>query len=312
VQTVKYLNILKSYLRLDPGMREEVLREFEGHIEDRVHDLEEEGLTQDEAFEKIAKILGPPKLVAQQIYEVYSQGTWRQSFFAALPHFLIAILFAMHWWQHTFWLSIILILSVGAVIYGWCHGKPTWLFPWLGYLLFPVIIIGVLFIYLPGNWTIYAALAYFPIAVTMIFLVARQTLKKDWLFVSLMLLPLPIVLGWVIALQIDAQFMQYEEIHEAAPWIALSFAVLALTVAVFIRVKKRWIKTGALLIPVILILLIVALDSRNALNFWGWLILALLTGLNVLIPALLEGATKRSRFEHNIGRRTRLRKDFSN
>lgn len=309
---MKYLNILKSYLRLDSGMQEEVLREIEGHIEDRVHDFEEEGLSQEEATEKITQILGPPKLVAQQIYEVYSEGSWRQSFFAALPHFLIAILFAMHWWQHTFWISATIILVICTVIYGWCHGKPTWLFPWLGYLLFPVIIIGLIFIYLPGNWTIFAALAYFPLALAIVFLVARHTLRKDWLFISLMLLPLPIVLGWVVALKINASFIQFEKIHEAAPWIALSFMVLALAVAVFIRVKKRWIKTGALLIPVLLILLIVALDGRNALDFWGWLLLTALTGLNVLVPALVEGATKRNQIKHNVKHQIRLRKHFSN
>jgi hypothetical protein len=307
---VKYLSVLKSYLRIDSGMQDDVLREIEGHIEDRVHDFEEEGLSGEEATEKIAQILGPPKLVAKQIYEVYSQGTWRQSFFAALPHFLIAILFAMHWWQHTLWISATIIIVLCTVIYGWCRGKPTWLFPWLGYLLFPVIVIGVIFIYLPGNWTIYAAFAYFPLALTLIFLLGRQTLRKDWLFVSLMLLPLPIVLGWVVALKINTSFIEFEKVHEAAPWIALSFSVLALTVAVFIRVKKRWIKTGALLIPVLLILLIVALDRRNSLDFWGWLLLTLLTGLNVLGPALLEGATKRNRVEYNAKRRIRLQKHF--
>ena len=309
---MKYLNILKSYLRLDSGVEDEVLRELEGHIEDRVHDFEEEGLSHEEASNKIIKVLGPPKLVAQQIYEVYSQGTWRQSFFAALPHFLIAILFAMHWWQHTFWISATIILVICTVIYGWFHGKPAWLFPWLGYLLFPVVIIGVIFIYLPGNWTTFAAFAYFPLAMAIVFMVARHPFRKDWLFVSLMLLPLPLILGWVIALKVNASFMQLDIIHEAAPWIELSFVVLALSVAVFVRVKKRWIKTGALLIPVLLILLMVALDRSNELDFWGWLLLTFLTGLNFLGPALLEGATRKNHVKHNTEHRIRLHRKLSN
>ena len=307
---MNYLSILKNYLKLDPGIENDVLRELEGHIEDRAHDLEEEGLSEDEAMEKIARILGPPKIVAQQIYEVYSQGTWRQTFFAAFPHFVIAILFAMHWWQHTFWIFTTIILAICTVIYGLCHGKPTWLFPWLGYLLVPVIAIGIVFIYLPGNWTTFAALAYLPAAFFIVLLVAKQTIKKDWLFVSLMLLPLPVILGWVIALKMEASFIHPDKVNESASWIALSFIVLALTVAVFIRVRKRWIKTGALLVPVLLILSLVAIDSSNSMGFWGWFTLTLFAVFNILAPALFEGSTKRKNSEIDIKNRINLRKLF--
>jgi hypothetical protein len=58
--------------------------------------------------------------------------------------------------------------------------------------------------------------------------------------------------------------------------------------------------------------MIVALDRSNALDFWGWLLLTLLTGLNVLGPALLEGATKRKQGEGNTNHKIRLNKHFSN
>jgi hypothetical protein len=296
---LNYLSSLKEYLKLDPHTKDEVIRELEGHIEDRIADLEKDGLSENEAKENVVRFLGPPKLVAQQIYEVYSQGSWRQSFFAALPHFLIAILFAMQWWHHTFWIATTILLVIGTIIYGWCHGRPTWLFPWLGYLLVPVIVIGILFIYLPGNWTTFAVLAYLPVALFLVVMVARQTLKQDGLFLSLMLLPLPIVLGWTVALNINNSYVVLNKINETAHWIALSFAVLALTVAVFIRLRKRWLKTGALLIPVLLVLLLVALDTSNSMGFIGWFLLTLLTIFIILGPAIWVGIARRKYSKKN-------------
>ena len=283
-----YLSSFKSYLRLDHELADNLIRELHGHLDDSCRELQESGLSEEEATETAAQFLGSPRLIARQIYEVYSQGNWRQAFFAALPHFLVALLFAMHWWQSTIWLPAILVAVIGTVIYGWHHGKPTWLFPWLGYLLMPVIIVGVLLVYLPGGWTWFVALTYVPVALLILIWAIRQTLKRDWMFVSLMLLPVPIVLGWVLTLSIGNRFLGYERIYEAAPWIALSFAVLALTVTTFIRTRQRWIKAGTLLAPEILILSAVAVASKSVINFWVWLLLILLTLFLLLGPALLE------------------------
>jgi hypothetical protein len=226
------------------------------------------------------------------LYEVYSQGSWRQAIFAALPHLLVAALFAMHCWQNTFWLIGMIAAIAGAVIYGWCHGKPNWLFPWLGYCLTPVIAVGILLIYLPGNWAWFAATAYIPLALLVIFSVTRQTIKKDWVFASLMLLPIPIVLGWMLALELEDKLIWREQLHEFAPLIALSFAILALTVATFMRVRQRWAKVGALLILEILVLVILGLSGKSTIGFGGWLILVLLSLVLLLGPALLERQMK--------------------
>jgi uncharacterized membrane protein len=131
---LNYLNILKSHLRLDPEVKDDLLRELRGHIDDRISDLRESGMSESEAREIASDLLGSPQIIAQQIYEVYSQGSWRQTIFAILPHFLTAALFALHWWTNPIWLPIILFMVIGTVIYGWCHGKPAWLFSWLGFL----------------------------------------------------------------------------------------------------------------------------------------------------------------------------------
>lgn len=285
---LNYTDSLKDYLRLDPTIEGNVVRELNTHLEDKSHELIESGLSEEEATATAAKLLGSPRIVSKQMYEVYSQGSWRQALFAALPHLLVAALFAMRFWQNTFWLVGMLGAITGAVIYGWCHGKPAWLFPWLGYCLIPVIAVGILLIYLPGSWVWFTATAYVPLALLVIFSVTKQTIRKDWLFASLMLLPIPIVLGWMLALELEDKLIWQEQLFEFASLIALSFAVLALTVVTFIRIRQRWAKVGALLTLEVLTLVMIGLGGKSAIGFGGWLILALLALLLLLGPALLE------------------------
>jgi hypothetical protein len=285
---LSYTDSLKDYLRLEPTVESDVVRELHAHLEDKSHELMESGLSEEEATATANQLMGSPQLVARQIYEVYSQGNWFQALFAALPHLLVAAFFALHCWQNTIWLLGILVAVICSVIYGWCHGKPAWLFPWLGYCLMPVIAVGVLLIYLPGGWAWFAAAAYLPLALLIIFSVTKQTIRKDWLFASLMLLPIPIMLGWMLALGLQDKLTWYEQLYEFAPLIALSFAVLALTVATFIRVRQRWAKAGALIILEVLVLVIVALGGNSTIAFGGWVLLVLLALMLLLGPALLE------------------------
>jgi hypothetical protein len=291
---LKYTDGIKDYLKLDATIEANVVRELNAHLEDKSHELIESGLSKKEATATATKLLGSPRIVAKQMYEVYSQGSWRQALFAALPHLLVAALFAMHCWKNTFWLIVMLVAIASSVIYGWSRGKPTWLFPWLGYCLIPVMAVGILLIYLPGSWTWFAATAYIPLALLVIFAVTKQTIRKDWLFASLMLLPIPIVLGWMLALELEDKVIWHAQLHEFAPLIALSFAVLALTVAAFIRIRQRWAKVGALLTLETLILVIVGLGGKSTIGFGGWLILVLLSLLLLLGPALLERRMRES------------------
>lgn len=284
-----YLGSFKSLLRIDSGVKKDMLRELYAHLEDRTQELEESGLSEKEAAEVAVKWLGSPRIIAQQIYEVYSQGSWRQAIFAALPHLIVALLFALRSWQNTTLLSAVLVTVIGVVIYGWWHGKPAWLFPWLGYYLIPVIIAGIMLVYLPGGWFWFAAVAYLPLALFVLVSVIKQTITEDWLYASVMMLPVPIVLGWLLALGLNSDLLGVDrQFQDMAPWIALSFLILGVTVATFIRVRQRWVKTGALLTPEILVLVLVAVVSQGAISFWLWLTLTLLSVFLLLSPALLE------------------------
>lgn len=286
----RYLDGVRARLRLGSSAKRGVIREIYTHLQDRVEELRERGLSEDEAGEAATRFLGSPELVCHEIYQVYSQGSWRQALLAALPHSLFAMLFALHWWQNIAWLSILLASILGVTAYGWRRGKPDWLFPWLGYSLVPVIIAGAFLLYLPTGWSWLAIIAYLPLALWLLFSIARQTIERDWLYGSLMLLPIPIMAIWVLALEWETGFLTSPRLPllDAAPWIALSFLTLAIAAATFVRLRQRWLKTGALLTAEILLLIMAALLSKSGLGFVGWLILASLSLGLLLSPALLE------------------------
>jgi hypothetical protein len=287
----KYLESFGAYLKIDSVVKSDVTEEIRAHLEDKSHELMEFGFGEEEAAKAAAESFGSPELVARQLYQVHGQGTWQEAFFAALPHVLVALVFASYYWQNIICLSSVLAVVAFVAIYGWYHNKPMWLFPWLGYYLLPVILTGILLICLPQGWTWLGALAYIPLALFVIVSIVKQTANRDWLYVSLMLVPLPVVLAWLLALGPQNGFLagniQLAQLQVDAPWIVISFLVLAIATIISIRVRQRWCKAIALLIPPIGILTLVTLASRGNVSFWGWLILTL-SLLALVSPAWLQ------------------------
>lgn len=285
-----YLESIRDNLRLDPSDEREVINELETHIEDRLQELKEAGLSEVEAAETCLGLLGSAKLIARQIYEAHSQGTWQQALLASMPHLLFGILFALNWWHHVGWLSIILMLVLSTAVYGWWRGKPTWVFPWLGYSLLPVLVVGLLLPYLPKGWSWVAIPLYIPLALWWLYYIMVQTVRRDWLFSSVMLLPIPIIAGWVLAVAPQGRFTEYsiQRVYDFAPWIGLSFLALALTIAAFIRLRQRWLRIAILIISGLLTLTMVAYYTDGRLSLPAFLVLILAMWGLFLIPALLE------------------------
>ena len=291
-----YLNIVRTNLRLDSQSEREVLNELETHIEDELQELEEAGLSEEEAANTCVRLLGSAKLVARQIYEAHSQGTWRQALLASMPHLLFGLIFALNWWRDVSWLVVMLVLILGTVVYGWWRGKPTWLFPWLGYSLVPVVVAGLLLVYLPRGWSWLAILLYIPLAAWLVYAITVQIIKKDWLYSSLMLLPVPIIISWFIAVGVEGRFPEFSVgyLYDYAPRIGLSFLVLAIAVAAFIRLRQRWLRVAILIISGLLTLTLVAGYAWGRLGLPAFSILILLMLSIFLIPALLERRIRHS------------------
>ena len=286
----QYLEAIKDNLRLDPAEELDVINELETHIEDRVQELKQTGLTEEEATRTCLRLLGSARVIARQIYEAHSQRHWKQAILAATPHLLYGVLFALNWWQYIGWGTVMLMVVLSIVLYGLWRGKPSWVFPWLGYTLLPVAVAGILLLYLPRGWYWIAVPVYMFLASWWVYSIIEQTIRTDWLFSSLMLLPVPIVTGWILAIKpwtgnVPAIFGR---IYDFAPAIALSFLALALTIVAFLRIRQRWLRATLLILSGLLTLTMIAYYTQGRMSSPAFSILVLaMLGL-FLVPAFLE------------------------
>jgi len=285
-----YLDSVRENLRLDVSSEGEVIHELETHIEEELQELKEAGLSEEDAASTCVGLLGSARMVARQIYEAHSQGSWGQALLAAMPHLLFGLLFVLNWWRGIGWLLGMLVLVLSMAVYGWWRGKPTWLFPWLGYSLLPVAVAGLLLLYLPPEWSWVAILFYIPLALWLLFSITVKTIRRDWLYSSLMLLPLPTIIGWFLAVEPVHNFPQYwlQRIQDFAPWIGLSFLALAVTVATFVRLRKRWLRVSVLVVSGLITLTMVAYYTEGRLSVPAFLILIVVMLILLLSPALVE------------------------
>jgi hypothetical protein len=293
----QYLESIRSDARLEDSDEAVIMSELEGHIEDRVQELTNSGMPREEAIKTCLDQMGNTKSIARQIYEAYSQGSWKQVLLASMPHFLFGLLFVLNWWHYPGWVSIVLVLILATTVYGWCHGKPTWVFPWLGYTMLPVLIVGLILLYLPRGWSLLALPLYFPLALWWLIRIINLTIKRDWLLSSLMLLPLPIIIGWILAISPSGKLSEesLQRLYYYAPWIGLSFMGLALTIAVFIRLRQRWLRVSLLTASSLLTLsLIVYYSTGHLINLAFLGLLIMMWGV-LLIPLLLERRLKNKR-----------------
>jgi hypothetical protein len=293
-ELANYLESIRSNARLDNNDEPAVMSELEAHIEDKLQELTESGLSEEDAVRTCIWQMGGIKALARQIYEAYSQGTWKQVLMAAMPHFIFGLLFMLNWWHYPQWSSIALVVTLGMAVYGWGHGKPAWVFPWLGYSLIPVIAAGIFLLYIPTNWSFLGIIIYFPLAAWWVLRIVVQTTKKDWLLSTMMLLPLPIMVGWYLAICPTGKITDesLEKVNTLAPWIGISFMMLAFTIGTLIRVRQRALRIGLLAVSGLLTITVAVCMATGhwdkASFFWPvvglWVVL--------LFPPLLERQLK--------------------
>jgi len=262
-----------------------------------VEELEETGLSEEEATKVATQYFGSLKQVAGELSEAHNSSNWTQTIAAALPHLLFALLFALRLWSNISWLSVILISIVGIAIYGWQHNKPTWFFTWLGYALMPLLAVGVflleralsLDVFQSSWWVWLIVIGYFPIILLLFIHILIQVLRRDWLLGSLMVLPVPAIVGWFMTPEWKEGLLgsSRDSLHSLEPWMALSFLTLAGIVILFTRLRQRFLKAGILLAAGLAVLILIACSSGN-IGFPNVVILVLMTLFLLVGPALLE------------------------
>ncbi|MBL7120201.1 MAG: hypothetical protein ISS53_05905 [Dehalococcoidia bacterium] len=294
----RYLGDVRTKLRLDSSSKRETLCELHAHFEDQVEELKEAGFSEEEAASIAARSFGPLKEVADELNEVHSSSNWAETLVAALPHFLFAVLFALHQWSNIGWLLIILICTVGVAIYGWQHNKPTWFFTWLGYALIPLLVVGFFLLEhalsmksLGSGWWVWLLLAvYFPVILWLLIHIIIRVLRRDWLMGSLMALPIPPIVGWFMTAQWKEELLGggKDTVHSLEPWIALSFLTLAGIVVLFSKLKQRPFKVGALLVCGLGVVILIACSSGGNFGLLNMVVMISIIVFLLLGPALLE------------------------
>jgi hypothetical protein len=293
----QYLDDIRDNLRLDTADESEVIDELKTHIEDEYMEMREAGLSEEEAASSCIKFFGSAALVARQIYEAHSQGTWWEALLASLPHLLFALIFTLNWWRGIGWMVISLASVLAMAMYGWIRGKPLWLFPWRGYYFLPVLIAGILLLYLPAGWSWVAIVIYLPLVAVLVWSVTVRTVKRDWLYSALMTLPVPIVIGWFLAAGKEGEFMKIslDYIAYFAPGIGLSFLALSGTTIAFIRLRQRWLRGLLLLLSGFLSLVMVTYYSEGRISLPLFLGLTIIMLIMLLSPAVVDRKLRRNK-----------------
>lgn len=284
-----YFQALSWYLKLDPERKRDIIRELYTHLEDEVEDLCREGMEAKEAIRMATERLGFPQLIAKEFYLTYSGGSWFQAIFASIPHILCSGIFAFRLWSNPLWAIALPISILGVSLYGLKKGKPPWIFSWLGYLLLPLIGVGVALILFPP-WGYIGLLAYIPLAFKLTRYFILQAVRKDWLYASLSLLPFPLLSAWIIIIKLGlwGERDYHALISEASPWIAISFLIMGIGTIAFIKSSRRDIKKGAILTPEAVILVLLGISSKTMAGFLALFAFLLLAIGLLLSPFLLE------------------------
>jgi hypothetical protein len=299
-----YLDSVKNNLRLESSDEKEIITELANHIEDGVLDLKGKGLEDEEAANTCLGLLGSAKALAHRIYEAHSQGSWKQALMACLPHILFGLMFFLNWWRGIGWLLGMLIVILSTTVYGWWHRKSNWLFPWLGYAFLPVIAAGLALLYLPKAMAWVAVIVYVPLTSWLIYRVVSRTIKQDWVYLSLMLLPMPMIISWFLVAQRRDMVNGFsvDSLAEYGPWIGLSFLALALSVVTFVRMRRRWLKISALFLTGVITVVLISAYAWGRIELITLLLLILFQVGIFLVPAIMENGARSGRwgriFEH--------------
>ncbi|HEY82747.1 MAG TPA: hypothetical protein G4O01_05595 [Dehalococcoidia bacterium] len=306
-EVVKYLDEVRSHLHLDALTERRVIGELYTYFQEKVADLQEQGLSEAEATKEAIKSFGRARVVARLMYEAYSKGSWMEALIAALPHLIVAGLFATHLWRHPAPALGIFAILVGVTLGGWWHGKPNWLYSWIGYALLPLLITGFITWQMftqaassllrgqgtPDTILSFALLfALYTLSLAIITSTTVRVVKRDWILASLMLVPLPILGIWLFNTERVGGLFQAGGtlLYQWDTAMASVLMVLAVATASFIRLRQRVLKAGALLTIGILAGAIAADNIWGNPGFLGLLVTSLLLLLFLLSPALLEAS----------------------
>lgn len=261
-----YVSVLSRHIRLQPGKKKEIIREIEGHLEDKASDLVDRGVRQEAAKRLALQQMGDPVALARQIQEVHTSVGLKEMGLAVIPHFLIAGLVAFNLCDNIPAVAVALALIGGVAWLNWRQGNPSiWSYPWLGFTLAAPAIFLLMLVISPDKSlpTLLEGGAY-PVSMTLILLfwgyvavalwvmirIVYRVVGNDWLLVAISGIPIPLLTAWVLVAQwLDPSWQTplALAVLPGAPWILVFLSIAAITAA-FLKFGRRHVKVGHLLI----------------------------------------------------------------
>jgi hypothetical protein len=299
-----YLREVHGLLHLEPRTKRLVLAELRTYFQEKIQELQGEGFSEQEAARLAILCCGRPPIIARRMYEAHSHGTLPEAALASLPHLIVAFLFASHLWLQPLWGIGAVGIIAAVTIRAWWNGRPSWLYPWIGYsLAIPLVcgwvsrsILGQLVAFTlfgdpaPNFALVLLVLLFCGISLSVIAVTTVRVAERDWLLASLMLVPLPLIGGWLVSLKGMHGFLQGPALalHASDGEMSLALIALAVTSAGFVLVRQRVLKIGGLTVVGTLAAATVGHNLWGAQGLFGLLAASFLLLLFILSPVLIR------------------------
>jgi hypothetical protein len=304
-----YLDSVRSHLHLDTRTEQRVISELYSHFQEKVADLQEEGLPEEEATRAALASFGDARFIAKLMYEAYSGGSWTEAFIGCQPHLIVAALFATHVWRSPVLLGAAFAAIAIIAILGWRQGLSNWLYSWMSYAILPLLIVSYYSIdpfaqtisyFLSGIgvpasfWHLAALALLFAFTLWLIASMAVVVARRDWILLSLMLLPIPVLVLWMMTETQFAGFLPQALVSletRFSQWdgaMAVFFLLLGVATATFVRVRNRAVKVTAVILVGIVGSAIVARSLWGSIGLVHLIGIAIGLFLFLTIPLLLQ------------------------
>ena len=304
-----YLEEVRAHLHLDARIERRVITELSTHFDEKVNDLEQQGLSPEQATQTAVASFGDARSIARLLYEAHSRGSWTDALIGCQPHLIVAALFATHVWRHPLLLGVAFAAIAIIAMLAWRNGSSTWMYSWIGYAVLPLLVLSYLSLdpvsstvsfFLSGHgvpapfWRLGLLGLLDVFTVWLIATTAIAVARRDWLLLSLMLLPLPFMVLWLVTVTqsagvvveamktIESRFSRWDGA------MGYFFVALGVTTALFVRLRQRALKVGSVIAVGIVGGAVAARSLWGDLGLLGTAAVALCLFLFLTIPILLR------------------------
>src|SRR5208283_753795 len=267
-EVTSFLDEVRAHLHLDPRTSRRVINELCTHFEEKVSDLQQQGVEEAEAARTALRSFGDARSIARLLDEAHSGGSWIEALIGCQPHLIVAALFATHVWRQPLLLGTAFTAIVVIALLGWRSGGASWMYSWIGYAVLPLLVLSYVSMdpvartvsfFLTGHgapaplWHLGLLAALYAFTLWLIASTAVAVARRDWILLSLMLLPLPVIGLWIITVTqsagifVDALRSLGSRFSRWDTAMGYFFALLGVTTALFVRVRQRALKVGAVI-----------------------------------------------------------------